>query len=234
MRDNNVVRRLNSHSPSTEGHTVNKAKTALKATIATLALAANVGLAGCANDNAGDMPGMDHGSGSSQAPSSTGASSSLAGEFNNADVMFAQGMIPHHQQAVSMSDITLKKPGVNADVTALAKEIKAAQQPEIDAMTGWLKAWGQKVDGGMGGMDHGNGDDGMATDAELEQLDKANAADAARMYLEMMTKHHEGAIKMAQTEMKDGKNPEAVQLAKDIVTSQQKEIIAMEELLARL
>lgn len=213
---------------------MNKDKTALKATIATLALAATVGLAGCANDNAGDMPGMDHGSGSSQEPSSTSASSSVAGEFNNADVMFAQLMIPHHEQAVSMSDTILRKSDVNPDVTALAKEIKAAQQPEIDTMTGWLKAWGQKMDGGMGGMDHGNGDDGMATDAEMEQLEKADGATASQLYLEMMIKHHEGAIKMAQTEIKEGENPEAVQLAKDIESSQQKEITTMTELRARL
>ena len=207
-------------------------KTAQKATVATVAMVVSLGLAGC-SDNAdmGGMPGMDSSPASSQAPSS-GESASVSGEFNEADVTFLQMMIPHHEQAVAMSDIILKKSGVDSGVVELAKQIKAEQQPEIETMNSWLEAWGSKNGGGMGGM--GSGDDGMATAGEMEQLDKADAATAQKSYLEMMTQHHEGAIAMANTEMKDGRNPDAVQLAKDIVATQQEEITTMKDLLAKL
>ena len=209
----------------------------LKTGLAALALATTLGLAGCSDDMAG-MEGMAP---SSSAPQSTtpsaSTSSSVSVEFNDADVMFVQMMIPHHEQAVAMSDTLLKKSGVNPEVTALAEQIKAAQQPEIDTMKSFLTAWGEEEMGdgmgGMGGMDHG-GDDGMATDAEMKEFEAADGAAGQKMYLEMMTAHHQGAITMAQDEIRDGKNPEAVQMAKDIVAAQEQEITTMKGLLAKL
>lgn len=210
-------------------------KHAMKAVLGTLALTATLGLAGCGSD----MGGMEGMSPSSSAPQSSApsasTSSSVSTEFNDADVMFVQMMMPHHEQAVAMSDTLLKKSGVNPEVTALAEEIKAAQQPEIDTMKSWLTAWGQdEMADGMGGMDHGGGDDGMATAAELEEFEKADGTTGQRMYLEMMTAHHKGAIAMAQTEISDGENPEAIEMAKEIVATQQQEITVMADLLAKL
>ena len=82
--------------------------------------------------------------------------------FNDADVMFAQMMIPHHQQAVEMSDLILDKSGIDPEVKALAEQIKGAQQPEIDTMNGWLKAWDATMPD-HGGMDHGSDNGGMMT-----------------------------------------------------------------------
>jgi uncharacterized protein (DUF305 family) len=77
--------------------------------------------------------------------------------------------------------------------------------------------------------------DGMATDAQMKEFDQAKGGSAAeKMYLEMMTKHHQGAIMMAQSELKNGKSPDATQLAKNITTSQQAEITTMKKLLAAL
>lgn len=210
-------------------------KTVLKSALVAVALSGAVGLAGCSDTNTmGGMPMGDSTPAASPAASSS-ASASVSGEFNEADVMFAQMMTPHHEQAVQMSDILLAKSGVNSDVTALAEKIKAAQAPEIATMKFWIKAWGRDdMGGGMGGMDHGSGDDGMATAGEMAQFEKADAATAQKMYLQMMTKHHQGAITMAQTEINDGQNPDAVTLAKSIVTTQQKEITVMKDLLANL
>lgn len=63
-----------------------------------------------------------------------------------ADTHFAMMMIPHHQQAIEMSDIILAKQGIDPRVVDLAKQIKAAQDPEIETMQGWISQWG------MGGM----------------------------------------------------------------------------------
>lgn len=178
-------------------------------------------LAGCA----GSMDGMDMGSGS--APSSSQASA----DFNDADVSFAMNMVAHHQQAVEMADMFLAKDGVSADVTAIAQKIKDAQGPEIETMNGFLTAWGQSTD--MGGMD-GMNMDGMMTDADMSALDASVGAEADRLFLEQMITHHTGAIDMAQLEVDNGKNAEAVSLAEKIVADQTAEITTMNDLLASL
>ena len=195
------------------------------AAIAALALATALTLAGCAGNTAGSgsMPGMDHGSSSSASPSVVMA------EFNDADVMFAQMMIPHHQQAVEMADMILTKDGIDAGVITLAEQIKAAQQPEIEQLQGWLQEWG--ADSDMGGMDHG---DGMMSDEDMQTLDAATGTDASRLFLEQMTMHHEGAITMAQDEVDNGQNADAIGMAQTIIDTQTAEIATMQELLARL
>lgn len=229
-------------------------KHALKAGLGALALAATLGLAGCADDtNAGGMSGMDHSSATpsaastsaSAAPSSAAptaapsvAKTPASGPQKDADVMFAQMMIPHHQQAVEMSDLILAKPDADPRVLALAGQIKAAQAPEITQMTGWLEGWGFKVmpmDNDMDHSDHaGSGMDGMMSEKDMQELEAATGADASRMFLEGMVKHHEGAVEMAQAEIADGKNPDAIKLAESIVASQQQEITVMKDLLTQL
>ena len=142
-------------------------------------------------------------------------------------------MIPHHEQAVAMSDMLLDKSGLNAEVKMLATQIKNAQQPEIETMRGWLTDWGQPTMSSSGGMDHGDGD-GMGTMEEMQKLDQADAAAGQKMYLQMMVRHHQGAIRMAQDEVAQGKNPLAVELARTIEKTQQAEITKMNELLTQL
>lgn len=161
--------------------------------------------------------------------------------FNATDVGFAQGMIPHHAQAVEMADMAIAT-NTNADVLALAKQIKSAQNPEIETMTGWLQGWGQAVpstasmaDGGhdmtnMSGMMM----DGMMSDADMKRLESSTGTAFDRLWLELMIQHHEGAVRMAKDELADGKNPDAKALAQAIITSQQAEISKMNALLAAL
>jgi uncharacterized protein (DUF305 family) len=213
---------------------------AVKATLTAITLGVALGLAACGGNDVGSAGSSPAAPPMSQMPSARAASSaasaspSTAAQFNTADVSFVQGMLPHHEQAVEMSDTLLKQPGVSAGTTHLAQQIKAAQQPEITMMEGWLKAWGQSADPGMGGMDHGGMGDGMASEAEMKKLDQADGSDAEKMYLEMMTQHHQGAITMANTEITDGQNPAAVQQGNTIATSQQTEIDTMQQLLGKL
>lgn len=157
-----------------------------------------------------------------------------ATEFNEADIMFAQMMIPHHLQAVEMSDTLLAKTGISAETVALAEEIKAAQEPEIAQLNALLVAWGfdemTAVDD-MAGMDHSSD---MMTDDDMTALDAATGPAAERLFLEQMIKHHESAIDMASPQVIDGKNADAVELAESIEGAQQKEISTMKKLLAAL
>jgi uncharacterized protein (DUF305 family) len=187
--------------------------------IAAGALAAVLALAGCSSS--GTMPGMDMGD---ESPSSSQAESA----FNDADVAFTMNMIAHHQQAIEMADTVLAKDGVDERVLELAAGIKDAQAPEIETMTAWLEAWGQSAD--MGGMNHG----GMMTDDDMAALEAATGPEASALFLEQMTVHHQGAIDMAESEVADGKNPDATALAATIISDQTAEIETMQELLATL
>lgn len=198
------------------------------AAFAAAPVALALALAGCATtgDTGSGMPGMDHGGSGSSSPSAV-----VQGEFNVADSMFAMMMIPHHEQAIEMSDTILAKTGVDQRVLDLAQQIKSAQAPEIELMQSWLDDWGMPSSGGMDGMDHG---DGMMSDDDMDALEAADGAEAARLYLEQMIEHHEGAIEMAQDELDDGASPDVLALAQRIITSQTEEIAAMRELLTQI
>lgn len=189
--------------------------------LATAALTTALVLAGCSG---GGMGGMDMGSSSSSDTSDASATS------NNADVMFAQMMIPHHEQAVEMSDVILAKDGIDDRVIALATQIKDAQEPEITQLKEWLGEWGAEES--ASDMDHNM--DGMMSDDDMQALEAATGAEASKLFLEQMVKHHTGAIDMAQTEIADGKNADAKAMAETIVSTQTDEITTMQDLLATL
>ena len=176
-------------------------------------------LAGCAGSGGG-IEGTDR----------TTPTPSPDAEFNVADETFAMEMIGHHQQAVEMADIVLAKADIDSQVLELAANIKAAQQPEIDLMTDWLETWGVDMSD-MGGMDHGGG---MMSDEDMDTLTAATGAEASALFLDQMVEHHEGAIEMAEGELDDGKNADAVELAQKIIDDQTAEIEFMHTLRARL
>ncbi|MDO3398079.1 DUF305 domain-containing protein [Nocardioides sp. SOB44] len=163
---------------------------------------------------------------------SNDSTASNGAQFNDADVAFAQSMIPHHEQAVEMATMAQERAS-STEVKQLADKIAAAQGPEIDTMTGWLEDWGQEVSSdSMGGMDHSGGDmPGMMSDTDMESLGAATGAEFDQMFLQMMIEHHTGAIEMAQTEQQDGENPDAIGLAEKIEADQTAEIAQMEDLL---
>jgi uncharacterized protein (DUF305 family) len=192
--------------------------------------------------------GAEHSTGHTTSTSATAAPATTAPagqEHNDADVMFSQHMIPHHQQAIEMSDMLLAKQGVDPRVTELADQIKAAQGPEIAQMQRWLDGWGNPSMAPMppGDMEmpgHGDmpgmsgGGSGMMSEQDMTALQNAQGAEASKLFLTQMIKHHEGAITMAQNEIRDGKYPAAVEMARAIVDSQKKEIDTMNGILKSL
>ena len=177
----------------------------------------------------------DHGSHDHETTSQAAGASDT---HNDADASFARDMIPHHEQAVVMSDLILAKQGIDPRVFELAKQIKAAQAPEIETMRGWLTQWGTpQAPSGHEGHDM-SGDTsmqmGMMTEQQLEALRQAQGVDASRQFLTGMIAHHEGAVRMAQTEIDSGQSEPAVHLAHDIVETQQREIDTMKQILGTL
>ena len=176
-------------------------------------------------------------SGSSHSSHSSSATIPASASFNATDVGFAQGMIPHHAQAVEMADMAIAR-STNADVLALARQIKAAQGPEIDTMTSWLTSWDQPIPSTSGshdmtGMEHMMMD-GMMSQSDMTRLASATGTAFDRLWLDMMILHHEGAVKMAREELADGKDADAKKLALAIIDGQTAEIATMNALLARL
>lgn len=151
---------------------------------------------------------------------------------SEADVMFAQMMIPHHQQAVEMSDILLAKDDVPGQVADLAEAIKAAQGPEIEQLTTWLDQWGEPTqpEDTHGGHDMSEME-GMLSEEELQELADSPGPEAAQLFLEQMITHHEGAVAMAEAEVADGTYQPAVDLAQTIIDTQQQEIDTMRQML---
>ncbi|WP_037159958.1 DUF305 domain-containing protein [Rhodococcoides fascians] len=195
--------------------------------IAALIAAATVGaflLSGC-SDTSTDS--------SMDGQSTETMSSSASAEFNDADVMFARMMYPHHAQAVEMAEMVQGRSDT-PDVQALASAIAAAQQPEMDQLTSWLAEWDQPAPSGdmgtMGGMDHGSGM-GMMTQQDMDTLAGLTGPEFDRQWSTMMIAHHTGAIEMAQAEIANGSNQDAQQMARTIVETQQQEIDTMQQLL---
>ncbi len=142
-------------------------------------------------------------------------------EFSAADISFAEEMIPHHEQAVLMSDIALTNSSSD-EILALARDIKAAQAPEIEQMSSWE---GVRVSTHMGHMM-----DGMLSDEQIQQLRDSEGVAFDRLFLEGMILHHQGAIKMAQKVI-DSKSKKVSNLAAAIIDAQEKEIVFMQELI---
>ena len=199
--------------------------------VAAASLIAALALAACGHPGDTTAHGTGH-----PGPTNTASPASTT-VHDEADVMFAQMMIPHHQQALEMAKLAGSRAS-NAKVKELAAKIETEQQPEIQTMTAWLTAWGAPVPAMSGGMSHGSmghgAMPGMMSDADMAKLQAATGKTFDRMFLELMIDHHTGAVQMAKTELAQGENPEAKALAAVIVATQTAEIADMHHLLATL
>lgn len=148
-------------------------------------------------------------------------------EDANPDAAFAQMMIPHHEQAMVMSDFALVN-NASPEVSALAIQIQSAQGPEIAQMRAILDRLGV-----VEVHDHGDHDmAGMLTDQELAAMGELKGSEFDAAFLQNMIFHHEGAIEMAEEVLADGSDPEVQEMAQAIIASQRAEIQEMNELLA--
>lgn len=148
-------------------------------------------------------------------------------QHNQADVVFLQNMITHHAQAVTMSQMA-RNQATSSQVKDLAARIETEQSPQIQQMSGLLTAWGTPVPatpsgmGAMGGMGHG------------QMPGVVSGAGFDRMFLQMMIVHHQGAVDMSRTELGQGSNPDARNIAQQVISAQQAEISEMQILLQQV
>ncbi|MFG3436845.1 DUF305 domain-containing protein [Nonomuraea sp. NPDC047897] len=147
-----------------------------------------------------------------------------------ADVRFAEGMIPHHRQALEMTGLVAGRTTTPA-VRRFAEQIAVAQRPEIRLMSSWLSAVGRPV---PGGHEHGSGGYGMATQAEMNTLRATRGAAFDRSFLTLMIRHHEGALKMAREQLAAGRDESMRRMARDVYAGQSIEIARMRRALERV
>ena len=161
------------------------------------------------------------------------ADAATANAPNAADVEFAQEMIPHHAQAIDMARLVAER-SETPDIVALAEQIEAAQEPEIELMSGWLEEWGEDVPDSAStdhdSMDHGPMS-GMMSAEQMDELAATSGEAFDRMFLELMIEHHEGAIAMAQQVLEQGADEDVKRVAEEIIEVQQAEIDNMRGLL---
>ena len=170
----------------------------------------------------------DHSSGQPAASGAPSQGTTAGAQADPADVMFAQMMIPHHEQAVLISELALTR-AQDPELVALAREIVDAQQEEISQMAGWLTAWGApRLDGDAAMSAHGgHGMAGMLSEQTIEELRSSSGASFDRQFAAAMIDHHQGAIEMAEGVV-NSSNPDVARLAGEIIQAQNREIEVLE------
>jgi uncharacterized protein (DUF305 family) len=143
--------------------------------------------------------------------------------------MFAQMMISHHQQAVDMAALAGSRAS-DSEVRSLAVRIKAAQQPEITKLRGWLRAWKASE---SGGMPMGSGS-GMMSAADMDGLKSATGTAFDKKFAELMIAHHHGAIQMAEDVRRNGTDADVRKLATTVITTQSAEVTQLQSIVDRL
>ena len=151
-------------------------------------------------------------------------------DFTIVDSMFSQMMIPHHEQALEMAALVPER-SQSPELRELAEEIAAAQGPEIEQMRAWLEGWGLSAEIDLEEHRDHLGMEGMLTEEELTALEAAEGAEFDRLWLEGMIRHHEGAVVMAETQEAAGAHGPSIDMAREIIRTQQAEITRMQAML---
>jgi uncharacterized protein (DUF305 family) len=154
------------------------------------------------------------------------------------DVEFSQLMIAHDAQAIWMSQTVLAAKGIDPRVRALAEMIRAGQKTEIDQYVAWLTAWESKVPPttavAVNPAETTRLNMGMVTEKQMTALKSVEGTKAARLYLELMIKNHQGAVAIADSEAFGGSYPPTTQLARKISADLQSQLATMQQILADL
>ncbi len=196
--------------------------TRTRTTLLALALGAGLTLTACGGDDS-----------TVDQPAAAETVNGISTAYNDADITFINDMTPHHSGAVAMAELAPDR-AQSPEVKDLASRILDAQQPELTTMEDMAEAWGVELAANGGGGHGGHGGGGMDMDADTAALEPLSGAEFDREFLTRMIAHHEGALPMAEAEVADGENPQAQELARTIISTQEAEIAEMKGLLAQL
>ncbi len=164
-------------------------------------------------------------------PAATRAAEQVRGastpRWNSLDVWYVRMMIPHHEQALEMATLAPDR-AADPRIRAVAERIRAAQGPEVGLLRAWLSTRDLPAD--VPGHDHGSMR-GMQSAEAMRQLADAKGAAFDRMFVRMMTDHHQGAIVMSTDLLKVGADQAMQEFATGVAVEQSAEITRMRALL---
>ena len=169
----------------------------------------------------------------SRTTESSARSDTVRRGYTAADVRFIQGMIAHHAQALAMTRL-LPSRSSRRDMRLLAERIDVSQRDEIALMRSWLTKRGETVPNLDDHAAHQTAMPGMLTAAEMSQLASVSGPDFDRLFLELMIRHHEGALAMVRELFSSrgaGQETEIFTLASDVDADQRAEIARMAAML---
>ncbi|MEH1130589.1 DUF305 domain-containing protein [Micromonospora sp. CPCC 206061] len=178
-------------------------------------------VAGCGGDSASPSDGATP---LAETPASATA-------FNDADVMFAQQMIPHHQQVVDLAKLAQTKAS-SAGLKRLAADMKAADTTVVSTITTMLTGWG-KPTAMEGEMAHGSMP-GMTSEKDVDMLKSMSGTEFDRMFIQVMIAHHNGSMQMTMEQQSNGASPEAKALAGQMHQTQTEQVARLQEILDSL
>lgn len=150
--------------------------------------------------------------------------------YNADDVAFTGNMIRHDQQGIDMSALVPDR-STDTNVIAFAAKSASALQSNMATLRVLLVQWNENPDAKTGNGGHGNTMKGMADPATVVKLASLHGSEFDTLWLQSMISRHEGAIEMANAEIANGKNVDAIGLAKQIVSVQGAEIGSMRQML---
>lgn len=139
--------------------------------------------------------------------------------FNRNDAMFMNMMIVHHDQAIEMAELSENRTS-NENILELSDNISEAQRAENRQMREWMNQLGYEA-----GNHHAMA--GMASEDEMQQLRSSNGSEYNQLFAELMIKHHQGGISMAQNFYNSGQNTELREMQGKMIEAQQTEIEKM-------
>jgi uncharacterized protein (DUF305 family) len=164
------------------------------------------------------------------------AAQQAAPRADSADVRFMRDMIGHHAQALEMTALVPDRAG-RADLRMMAGRIDVSQRDEIAMMERWLQRHGQDAPQADAHHGHHTGEHarmpGMASPEEMARLAAASGAEFDRLFLELMIRHHEGALVMVEQFFSagGGQQPEVYHIASEVDADQRMEIDRMRGML---
>ncbi len=148
----------------------------------------------------------------------------------SADVLFSRDMVAHHQQAVQMAT-TLRERTDDPRLRTILLDMTLTQQGQIGQMQGWLGVWGRPLSTERPPMNGQGTMMGMATPEQLASLSSLPVDQAEVAFLQMMIRHHQGALMMADDALANARQPVVMRLAQAIKDGQSSEIRLMESML---
>ena len=162
---------------------------------------------------------------------------------DSVDAGFSRDMATHHLQGVEMANLALERT-TDPQIKSLAFDISATQTNQVGRMQGWLTLWGLPFSGGeqmawMSGSAHAHMDmaglmPGMATEQELTELQSLRGTDFDVRFLQLMIRHHQGGLEMAQYGARHAQLAPVRSLARSIAETQTAETTTMAAMLTAL